>query len=209
MDYLPVLLSILLTVACTVLVSVAVLHREREKRLKAEQEARKLSVQLKALEQRRIVLENKIHALNRKARIREEVLAALRKENAFLIRNSFRYLGNLYYVYLITGASGAVTNRLKEIWNKACGPPDKLNRLAGFLDSHSENLVRELRASVSRLGDDEITLFCCFVLGFDAPLIAELTKVSVNTIYSRKNRIAGKIMKLGPARARRFLDLLE
>ena len=165
--------------------------------------------EVEALEKRLKGLENNIHALNRKVHYREEELAALRKENVFLIRNSFRYLGNLYYVYLITGATGAVSNRLKEIWKEACGRPEKLGRLVRFLDRHLEHLIRNLRSSVPSLGNDEVVMFCCFAVGFDAPLVAELTGVSINTVYSRKNRMLGKIRKLGPDRARRFLELLE
>ena len=152
-------------------------------------------------------LENRIHALNRKTHLQEEELKVLRKENAFLIRNSFRHLGNLYYTYLTAGVAG--TNRLKEIWKEACGRPDRLDRLVAFLDRHAGNVVRDLRASVPNLGEDEIAMFCCFAVGFDAPLVSELTGLNVNTVYSRKNRMIGKIARLGPRRARRFLDLLE
>lgn len=152
-------------------------------------------------------LENKIHALNRKVSIREGKLAVLRKENAFLIRNSFRLLGKLYYTYLTTGTAG--TNQLREIWKETCGSTCKLNRLVGFLDRHSEHLVSDLRSSVPNLGEDEVILYSCFAAGFDAPLVSELTGVSVNTVYSRKKRMIDKISRLGPKRARRFLVLLE
>jgi hypothetical protein len=46
-------------------------------------------------------------------------------------------------------------------------------------------------------------------VGFAAPLVSELTRVGVNTVYSRKKRMIDKILKLGPKRAQRFLDLLE
>ncbi|MBQ3765182.1 MAG: hypothetical protein II874_00395 [Bacteroidales bacterium] len=152
-------------------------------------------------------LENKIHSLNRKVRIREERLSVFRKENKFLIRNSFRLLGKLYYTYLTTGTAG--TNQLREIWKEACGNTSRMDRLVRFLDKHSDHLIRDLRSSVPSLGDDEVVLYCCFAVGFDAPLVSELTGVGVNTVYSRKKRMIDKILKLGPKRARRFLDLLE
>lgn len=167
------------------------------------------SAEVAALEERIKGLENTIRTQNRKAHLREEEIAILRKENVFLIRNSFRYLGNLYYIYLVTGATGSVTTRLEKIWKEACGPSAKLSRLVRFLDRHLEHLVRDLRTSVPNLKDDEIVMFCCFAVGFDAPLVAELTGVRTNTVYSRKNRMIGKIKRLGPARARRFLELLE
>ena len=152
-------------------------------------------------------LENKIHSLNHKVRLREEKLVVLRKENRFLIRNSFRLLGKLYYTYLTTGTAG--TNQLREIWRETCGNTCKMDRLVRFLDSHCEHLIRDLRSSVPGLGDDEVVLYCCFAVGFDAPLVSELTGVGVNTVYSRKKRMIDKILKLGPKRAQRFLDLLE
>lgn len=167
-----------------------------------------LLTRMAAAERRIRDLENKIHALNRTVHLREDELAALRKENSCLIRNSYRYLGNLYYIYLITGSPAAVTHRLQEIWKDACGQPGNLNRLAGFLDGHSEHIVRDLRSSVPGLGVEETDMFCCFAVGMDAPLVAELTGVSVNAVYTRKNRMIGKIRKLGPKKAHRFLDRL-
>lgn len=152
-------------------------------------------------------LENRIHALNHRTHRQKEELEVLRKENVFLIRSSFRNLGNLYYTYLTTGVAG--TNRLKEIWKKACGKPDRMDRLVAFLDRHAENVVRDLRASVPNLGEDEIVMFCCFAVGFDAPLVSVLMGLNINTVYSRKSRMIRKIARLGPKRAKRFLDLLE
>ncbi len=154
-------------------------------------------------------LENRIHALNHKVHIREEEMAVLRRVNVFLIRNSFRYLGNLYYVYLVTGSTGSVSNQLQVIWKEACGRPERMNRLIGFLDRQLDNLVWDLRSAVPNLREQEIIMFCCYAVGFDAPLISLLLGVSVNAVYARKNRMIGKIRKLGPARSRRYLELIE
>ena len=165
--------------------------------------------EVEELEERLKGLENQVHALNRKVRHREEEIEALRKENVLLIRNSFRHLGKLYYVYLVTGSAGAVTNRLKMIWKDACGRPEKLSRLVRYLDRHMAHLIRDLRSSVPNLKDEEIVMFCCFAVGFEAPLVAELSGNRVDAVYYKKSRMLGKIKKLGPERARRFLELLE
>lgn len=165
--------------------------------------------EVEELEERLKGLENQVHALNRKVRLGEEEIAALRKENVLLIRDSFRLLGKLYYIYLITGSEGAVTYRLKTIWKEACGRPEKFSRLVKYLDRHVAHLIRDLRSSVSRLKDEEVVMFCCFAVGFEAPLVAELTGNRVDAVYNKKSRLIGKIKKLGPDRARRFLELLK
>ena len=48
------------------------------------------------------------------------------------------------------------------------------------------------------------------VIGYDASLISLLMDVgSINTVYSRKKRLLERIKRLPPARAKRYLALID
>ena len=70
--------------------------------------------------------------------------------------------------------------------------------------------VTHLREDLVDLKEEEVWLFCYLVIGYDASLISLLMEVgSINTVYSRKKRLLERIKRLPPAKAKRYLDLID
>lgn len=135
---------------------------------------------------------------------RSEEITSLREANRSLVRNTYRYLGDLYYTLQTVHLEDSLLSRqLREMARDIEG-----QRLAQFLDVHLEHVVSELRSAAPRLGEKDILLFCYLTVGFRPTLIAELLHTSVNNVYTRKCRLIGRIGKLGPARSERFLELI-
>lgn len=170
-------------------------RREREKRLTAEEEV--------------LALRKQVLKLKRTAARNEKTLASLRNEIVSLTRNAYRSLGKLYLTHLTVHSDKMLILQLEEMARDFDGTPEGRKRLAAFLDRHMEQAVSSLRSRLPRLSEDDIALFCYLAVRFDTPLIAELMKIDAGLVYTRKNRMIGKILRLGPARSRRYLELIE
>ena len=150
-----------------------------------------------------------VHSLRNTINIQKKTIARLQKEKQSLVRDTYRFPRELYETCHLTRSRDAVVAKVLEQFKEIDGDPKGWKRLVAFLDGHLDNAVSDL-ASFPNLTPDDIRLFCYLVIGCDAVLISALMGIdNLNTVYSRKNRLIGKIAKLGPRRAKRFLDLLE
>ena len=137
-------------------------------------------------------------------------LSADRKSVLNLIRYSYRHLGELYETSRIYQNPELLVRKTKELFDDIKDGPKGGNRPIPFLDDHLQNAVSLLALPPSCLTEKDICLFCYLVIGLNATQICELMHIEkIGTYYSRKSRLKRKIARLGPAKARRYLELLE
>lgn len=171
--------------------------RERALRLEAEERARKFH--------------RAIDTLYQADSQKEKALAQLRKENLFLSRYAFRILGELADNYHTYHSPGALYRSVEVMIGEIGGGPEGRKRLIRFLDSHLDrHPVTALRRALPRLKGEYIALFCYLILQFRPKLIIELMNPDKpQTVYSMRYRLIRRILRLGPARSKRFMDLLS
>lgn len=137
-------------------------------------------------------------------------LSVDRKAVLNLIRNSYRHLGKLYETSQVYKNPDLLVRKVKELFEEIKDRPNQCNRLVSFLDEQQHLAISALSAPPSCLTDKDICLFCYLTVGFDPVQIMELMGINkLGTFYSRKSRMKKKIARLGPFRARRYLELLE
>jgi hypothetical protein len=170
--------------------------REREMRLQAEETVRRLQRTVDTLYQ----------AKDQK----EKDVEALRKENLFLLRKAYRILGELADNYHSYHSPSALYKLAEERIGEINGGPDGRKQLILFLDTHLDrHPISDLRKAFHRLTEEYIVLFCYLVLAYPPKWIIELMDPdNPQTVYTMKHRLLRRILRLGPARSRRFLDLL-
>ena len=154
-----------------------------------------------------------IHSQQADLRNSHNRLANARAEYLYMFRNGYRRLGALYEMRqfaISQNHSGTVLlERVDDYLKEISGDPDGLKSLIKFIDDSLGNPVTDLKEDLPDLGVDDIRLFCYLVVGYDAPLISSLMGIdNLNTVYSRKNRLLGKIDRLHASKARRYRALV-
>lgn len=163
-----------------------------------------LEQRVKELEEENRNYRRTIRSLNRKVQRRDRALEVHRQEKLFLIRHAYWYLGELAWTVLTTRSPEAVYARALDLLKDIDMGTRGRKRLAGFLEKHLNIKSKYL----SVLKEEEITVFRFLVIGFKPALISLLTGVKTELLYTRKNRLIGKIRKRGSKRAVGYLDLL-
>ena len=137
-------------------------------------------------------------------------LSVDRKEVLNLIRNSYRHLGKLYETSLVYKNPDLLVKKANELFEEIKDRPNECNRLVSFLVEQQHLAISALSAPPSSLSYQDVCLFCYLTVGFAPVQIMELMGIrKIGTFYSRKSRMKRKIARLGPSRARRYLELLE
>lgn len=189
--------------------------REERERLvtvrRALEESQQIQQRLLAAEQRH---KNKIQALERRARNKESNLEEIRSDYLFIFRDGYRRLGKLFedkqFAETQTQTESVLYRRVCEIVKDIDGDADGYRRLQQYIEDHLGHPIASLREDIPSISEKDIRLFCYLVIGYDAPLIAALMGVGKeSTIYCWKNRLLGRIKKLTPAKAERYLDLVR
>ena len=153
---------------------------------------------------------NRIHTLRRSVRNTESALEAFRSEYLYVFRSGFRRLGTLFEARYYAKSERSFCQRVGEVLKEIDGDPEGQKLLVAFIEGRLDRPVAGLREDLPDLKDEDIRLFMYLVIGFDASLISLLMGInSLSTVYSRKKRLVGKIRKLPPAKARRYLVLME
>lgn len=189
--------------------------REGRERLvtvrRALEESQEIQRRLMAAEQRH---KNKIQVLERRARSKESNLEEIRSDYLFIFRDGYRRLGKLFedkqFAETQTQTESVLYRRVCEIVKDIDGDVDGYQRLQKYIEDHLGHPIASLREDIPSISEKDVRLFCYLVIGYDAPLIAALMGVGKeSTIYCWKNRLLGRIKKLSPAKARRYLDLVS
>ena len=140
-------------------------------------------------------------------------LSADRKSVLSLIRNSYRHLGELYETSRVYQNPDLLVKKANELFDKIDAikdDPKECSRIVAFLDNYLDQAISALAEPPARLTGRDICLFCYLAVGFAPIQIMELMGIrKIGTFYSRKSRLKKKIARLGPSRARRYLELLE
>ena len=199
-----------LVLVLLVLASAVLLQKERGKRLGSQQtleDTRRLVARLEEAEKRYLT---KIHTLSRDVRNTRSALETARSEYLYLFRSSYRKLGELFEAKYYAKSDVSLSKKVGDILKGIDGGQDGNLQLLRFIEDKLDRPVTRLREDIPDLKDDEMWLFCYLVIGYDASLISLLMDVgSINTVYSRKKRLLERIKRLPPARAKRYLDLID
>lgn len=199
-----------LVLVLLVLASVVLIQKERGKRLESQQtleDTRRLVARLEEAEKRYLT---KIHTLSRDVRNTRSALETARSEYLYLFRSSYRKLGELFEAKYYAKSDVSLSKKVGDILKGIDGGQDGNLQLLRFIEDKLDRPVTRLREDIPDLKDDEMWLFCYLVIGYDASLISLLMDVgSINTVYSRKKRLLERIKRLPPARAKRYLDLID
>lgn len=202
-----------LGIALLVLSGVVVLGNERAKRVKDRQalaDARRLSERLQEAERQHL---NRIHSLERDVRKKQSTLEEVRSDYLFMFRSGYRRLGNLFEARHFAESQKqnekVLCQKVAEILREIDGDRKGFRKLRKFIEDNLDRPISHLISDIPGLKEVDVQLFCYLVIGYDASLISLLMGIdSLNTVYSRKNRLVGRIKKLPPAKARRYLDLI-
>lgn len=156
---------------------------------------------------------NRIHSLQKELRSSRAEAEAVRTGYLYMLRNGYRRMGELYEMRQFAGTmieSGAVLcQRVDDYLKEINGDPEGFKALVKFLDESLGGAVSGLKEDLPDLGEEDVRLFCYLVIGFDAPLISSLMGIdNMNTVYSRRNRLRGKIKSLHADKVRRYLALV-
>lgn len=197
-----------------VLIGIIVYQEERTKRLTVQQilsDTRRLVERLKKAGQD---YRNKIHGLHRDVRNTRSALAEVRAEFLHMFRSGFLRLGNLFearhFASTQEHSEAVLCRKVGEILKEIDGDKEGMSRFRQFIEENLDRPIAHLKEDIPDLGEPEIRLFCYLIAGFDASLISLLTGVdNLNTVYSRKSRLLGRIRRLPPARSARYLDLMS
>lgn len=76
-----------------------------------------------------------------------------------------------------------------------------------MLNKERENIVKHLRTEMPKLKEVDYTLFCYYVVGFDAITISRFVNMSESNIYAHKRRLRIKIEKAQPLHMNLFLEV--
>lgn len=189
------------------------LEKEKARRARVQQalsDSRRLVERLEEAERRHLT---RIHTLNRNVRQAQSDLEEARSEYLYLFRSGYGRLGKLFEVRHFADSQRetekVLCEKVGEILKEIDGDRDGLRQLKRFIEEKLDRPLTHLKEDLPDLKEREIQLFCYLVIGYDASLISLLLGIdNLNTVYSRKNRLLGRIKSLPPAKARRYLALV-
>lgn len=192
------------------LAGMAVYQNERSKRLESQhvlEDTRRLVSRLEDAEKKYLM---RIHTLSRDVRNTRSALDAARSDYLYLFRSSYRKLGELFEARYYAKSEVSLSKKVADILKSINGGPGSNLQLLQFIEDKLDRPVTHLREDLVDLKEEEVWLFCYLVIGYDASLISLLMEVgSINTVYSRKKRLLERIKRLPPAKAKRYLDLID
>ena len=203
-----ILLSLILALAGLVL-----LQRERARRATVQQALADSERLVGKLEEATRSHLDKIHSLNRDVRITRSALEAIRSEYLYMLRSGYQRLGRLFEARHFAGSQNryeeTLCRKVGEILKEIDGDPKGSRRLEKFIEDNLDRPISHLKEDIPELKAQDILLFCYLVIGYDASLISLLMGIdNLNTVYSRKHRLIGRIKRLPVTKARRYLDLV-
>ena len=205
-----VLAGSVLLIFLLALTGVIVVQNERTQRLASQQtleDTKRLVSRLEDAEKRYLT---RIHTLRRDIRNTRSALEAARSDYLYLFRSSYRKLGELFEARYYAKSDVSLSKKVADILKTIDGGPGGNLQLLRFIEDKLDHPVSGLQTDIPDLKEEEIWLFCYLVIGYDASFISLLMDVgSINTVYSRKKRLLERIKKLPPARAKRYLDLID
>ena len=205
-----VLAGSVLLIFLLALAGVIVVQNERTQRLASQQtleDTKRLVSRLEDAEKRYLT---RIHTLSRDIRNTRSALEAARSDYLYLFRSSYRKLGELFEARYYAKSDVSLSKKVADILKTIDGGPGGNLQLLRFIEDKLDHPVSGLQTDIPDLKEEEIWLFCYLVIGYDASFISLLMDVgSINTVYSRKKRLLERIKKLPPARAKRYLDLID
>lgn len=200
----------LLLIGLLVLAGVVIIQNERAKRLESQQTLEDTKRLVSRLEEAEKKYLTRIHTLSRDVRNTRSALELARSDYLYLFRSSYRRLGELFEARYYAKSDVTLSRKVADILKTIDGGPGSNLQLLNFIEDKLDRPVMHLREDIPDLKEEEIWLFCYLVIGYDASLISLLMDVgSINTVYSRKKRLLEKIKKLPPAKAKRYLDLVD
>jgi hypothetical protein len=193
--------------------AIVLVRKERAKCAALKQELAKAEHLIRKKSDAENRYRNRIHSLLKDLRDSRTEAENARAGYLFMLRNGYRRMGTLYEMRQFAGTmreSGAVLcQRVDDYLKEINGDPDGFKTLVKYLDESLGGAVSDLKEDIPDLGEEDIRLFCYLVVGFDAPLISSLMGIdNMNTVYSRRNRLQGKIKRLHADKARRYLALV-
>lgn len=168
------------------------------------------TLRLKA-EERIDMLESKTLSQTRQLRKLRSDQEILRARNLALLRQGYGYLGLLADAFYSSNSPVAdvyqtVVILLREVESGPKGP----KRLIKCLDKHLDCPVATLKNQFPELKADDIAVYVYSVIDYKPARIILLTGCDdVKKIYARKERLIGRINKLGPKRSQQHLDYLK
>ena len=196
-----------------IVVAVALVRKERARCAVLKRELAQSELLVRKLTDAENRYRNRIHSLLKDLRDSRREAENARAGYLYMLRNGYRRMGTLYEMRQFAGTmkeSGTVLGqRVDDYLKEINGDPEGFKTLVKFIDDNLGGAVSALREDLPDLSEDDIRLFCYLVVGFDAPLISSLMGIdNMNTVYSRRNRLRGKIKTLHTSKARRYLALV-
>lgn len=205
-----ILVGSVFLITLLILAGVIVFQTERSKRVESQQtleDTRRLVSRLEEAEKKYLT---RIHTLTRDVRNTRSALESARSDYLYLFRSSYRRLGELFEARYYAKSEVSLSKKVADILKTIDGGPGSNLQLLQFIEDKLDRPIMHLRQDIPDLKEEEIWLFCYLVIGYDASLISLLLDVgSINTVYSRKKRLLERIKKLPPAKAKRYLDLID
>jgi hypothetical protein len=125
-----------------------------------------------------------------------------------LIRLLFEFQGELVWRYQVYHSPKPVYDMVESLFPQFYADQQALSFIGGLLDMYLGCLVERVSLEAD-LTEDEALLYCYYVVRFDADQISLLKQVDKENLYTMKSRMIRKIEKLGPQRAREYLDYLK
>ena len=81
-------------------------------------------------------------------------------------------------------------------------------KFEAILDAELDGIMSNFRCEMPRLKENDITLFCYLVAGFDSTTISRLMDMSINNVYAHKRRLKLKIEEKNPPHSSEFLEMI-
>ena len=205
--------ALVVALVVVLVVAIVLVRKERARCAALKQELAKAEHLIGKLTDAETRYRNRIHSLLKELRDSRTEAENARAGYLYMLRNGYRRMGTLYEMRRFAGTmkhSGVVLcQKVDDYLKEINGDPEGFKALAKFIDDSLEGAVSGLKEDLPDLGEEDIRLFCYLVVGFDAPLISSLMGIdNMNTVYSRRNRLRGKIKSLHTSKARRYLALV-
>ena len=136
---------------------------------------------------------------NAKLAQKEADLFSLRKQFASMYKAQYKTLNDLCAAYLSPmkkDRKEIIYDEVMSQLNDIVNDEDSQNRFMSMVNASLNGIMDKLHQDLPKHKEHDFRFLMYIIVGFDATTISSLTKYSVGTVYTKKNRLKGEISAL-------------
>ena len=139
---------------------------------------------------------------------KDVALNELRKQYHSMFKEQFKTLDDLCAAFW-SPKKGSKKNLIYHASSKAIELIKNDSRLEETIDKYLDGVMSKMRIDLPKHKDKDFKLIALFIIGFSGKTIASIMDISVNTVYTYKNRLKQEIGELNSQNKELYLDLIR